>query len=139
MRVSFFVPGTPITSNLVHGKHGNYWREDKKVGNLPAGRRTGWKNAIATVAAMNMRGMLPVNIAVKASLCFYFNRPMMSQWDEPAGKYDLDKVERVVWDALEKIVYTNDARVCHKVVEKVYDSDVGEGVRIMVETYEKAN
>lgn len=140
MKISFWVPGTPITSNLVHGRHGNYWREDKRGKGFSSGRRTRWKDAIATVAAMNMLGVLPVDEPVKVTLVFRVRKPQRTTWEKPGRIPDLEKLERAPLDAISLIVYADDARICDKITRKVYvKPGEDEGVEITVETYEREN
>jgi len=70
-----------------------------------------------------MAGREPVDEPVWADLTFYFNPPYKPKWPQLAVAPDLDKTERAVWDAMEKIVYVNDSRVFSKGIHKFYRQD----------------
>ena len=63
-------------------------------------------------------------------LLFILPKPKKPKWAVPAVRPDRDKLERFVMDALQSIVWTDDARVVGGLVEKRYGDRPG--VRITV-------
>jgi Holliday junction resolvase RusA-like endonuclease len=76
-------------------------------------------------------GFVPFNEPLKVSVTFVF--PILSSWskkqrvDFDAGKTfykdtkpDLDNCEKLLWDAMEGIVFINDSRIVDKAIRKIY-------------------
>lgn len=94
-----------------------------------------WSEAISQVARYTMGAHRPLDSACLVQLSFRIPRPAghwtkvggqpSADWrDYPDrhghGRYDVDKMERLVLDAMNQIVFTDDSRVCDVVKRTRY-------------------
>lgn len=138
--ITFFVPGLPVPKGSwrsfpVKGSKRRVFVADNAEQLKP------WVESIQWSARAAINGK-PHDGPVAYRFDFYFPRPKAhftktgrrsAQYtDVHAVKPDLDKLKRAVFDALEKIVYTNDSRLCRdRGSEKYYVPEGGRiGVRI---------
>ncbi len=94
-----------------------------------------WLNAVCTALASEMlaTSIEPLDCAVAVHCVFYLPRPKSAKKRAyPHTKPDLDKCQRVIGDALEGTLLTNDSRIVNWNVSKRYASDKP-GVFIHVE------
>lgn len=121
--LSFFVPGLPKTQ----GSMTSYGR----------GRMTHspglvvWRNDVRRVAMHMMRGLL-WDGPIAMELVFHLRKPCKPANPEvPDHTLDLDKLVRAIGDALEGVVYTNDARICGIAAGKIWaDPDPGVVIKV---------
>lgn len=112
--------GTPASqgSKTSYGR-GQMVESDKT---LPA-----WRSAVKA-AAKQAAGpdWEPIDNAVKVSGEIRIRKPATTKFqDYPAGPKDLDKMQRAIGDALESAgILTNDARIVHWDIAKVWAVDV---------------
>lgn len=85
----------------------------------------GFKAAIQACAEKAMKGNAPIEGPLRVDLCFVFPRTKGQLWKRKpmprirhAKKPDRDNVEKAVSDALNKIVWLDDAQVCDGVIQK---------------------
>lgn len=109
----------------------------------------GWRATVATaaLAAMRAANLRPLSCCVDLHLVFIIGPRPKSQIGKhgvkpgspsrPGKKPDYDKLARSVGDALNGIVYEDDAQVVRGLVEKLYTSDADPfvGVRITVRPF----
>lgn len=118
-RLRIVVHGTPASQGskqgFIRGKKVVLVEMDKE---LPE-----WRAAVEAAARLAAGpGWEPIDTAVKVQGEIRIRKPASTKFqDHPAGPKDLDKILRGVGDSLEaaKIV-TNDARICHWDVRKVW-------------------
>lgn len=124
VEVSFRVDGVPRPKGswrTFKDRFGRQqWRNDSEHG-------PEWEHAVAQVAVLTMGAHAPIDDAVEVELAFRCERPKLhwtriggevsARWrDYPDqvghGRYDIDKLERLVLDAMSKHVYRDDTVVC---------------------------
>lgn len=67
----------------------------------------------------------PIDEPVIVECTFFLRKPKSAKRSHPSVKPDLDKLQRVVGDALEGTLLTNDSRIVEWVVGKVYGEKPG--------------
>jgi len=86
-----------------------------------------WRAAVQSAAQLAAgAAWQPIDKPVKVTGEIRFRKPATTKFREhPAGPIDLDKAQRAIGDALEKSkVITNDARICHWDIRKVWAEEV---------------
>jgi Holliday junction resolvase RusA-like endonuclease len=130
---------------VYRGKDGKH--RASQAGDSP--EEKGWRATVAAaaVAAMRSAGLRPLEGCVDLELAFiigprpkdHFLRGQVraSAPPRPGKKPDYDKLARSVGDALNGIVYVDDAQVVRATVEKLYTSEAQPfvGVRITVRPF----
>lgn len=93
-----------------------------------------WRSAVAWEAARIMQGRSLLDGPLELRATFHLPRPVSApkRRRHPDRKPDLDKLKRAIGDALKGVIYTDDARICRAVTEKVY----GEPARAEIEIEE---
>ena len=141
MKVEFYVSGIPLPKGSGsrklgrNGKLGQYVESaDKATKTRPHGGLERWSAAVAWAAKIaaqkaGIRGLLDGPLTV--ALVFYVNGAPHKQ-----GTGDIDKLTRAVLDAMEGVVYTNDARAVELFAEKKREEDGDPGVWVSVKPYE---
>lgn len=144
--MTFFVSGIPRTKGS--------WKpvRHRKTGKtllVPSGRETvPWQESVAWAAKqeamIKAREMSPSGVAVSLHLTYFLPRPEdhydengrlqedAPPWPVTKGRYDLDKLERAIFDALTGIIYDDDSQVCHCDHMKRWADDSPPGVRVFV-------
>lgn len=87
----------------------------------------GWRAAVEAAARLAAGAAWePINRAVSVSGEIRLTKPRTTKYpDHPAGAPDLDKLQRAIGDALTKSrVITDDARIVHWNIRKVWAADV---------------
>ncbi len=123
--LSIFVPGLPKTQGSMSHVGRGHMKHSKGL--------VAWRDDVARLAGFAHKGPLwdgPVAMEV----VFHLRRPKKPANPEvPDHTLDLDKLVRAIGDALEKVVYTNDSRICGTAAAKVWaKSDLGPGVGIWI-------
>ena len=124
LSLQFFVSGKPVAQgSMVASKSGHIHHQNKGL--------TAWRDAIAYAAneAMFAGDALEKTEPVAIDLSFFFIKPKKTKYNFPVNG-DLDKLTRSVLDALEGIIYNNDASVTNIIASKRY-GDI-EGVQIKI-------
>lgn len=126
---SVFVPGEPKTTqtgSIRRGPQGRAW---------PVRRHTEWCNRIA-LAAQAAKPAALLEGALTARLVFYRTRPKAARHGRwPTTRPDLGNLSKGLLDALEGIIYADDAKIVDLAEAKRYadESPTGQpGVRIFV-------
>lgn len=90
------------------------------------------KEKVAWCALEAMRGRQPFEGPVFPMLTFYLKPPKQARHLFPASKPDLDNLEKLIKDAMNGVVYVDDAQVCevHKVKLWAYGRDPGTEVTV---------
>lgn len=150
MSLVFFCPGkaAPGGSKTAHP----FQRKDGSLGASmqDAGKNNGpWKQLVGLVAMQAMGNKPLYDGPLSLNLVFFRSRPKghfrkngtLHEWakDEmPTTTPDLLKTARAVEDGCNKIVWTDDARIVHEVLDKKFVDD-GEkpGVSVWVRKWEK--
>ena len=82
---------------------------------------TQWRRVARMAAHSAMRGRKLIDGPVAVEVTFYLSRPAaQAKAKYPATGLDLDKLCRALGDALERVVVTNDARICAWSAVKLY-------------------
>lgn len=87
-----------------------------------------WSQLVAEGASHALQELPPgdraqLTCGVRLTLAFYLPRPKKFEKKDPVPHItapDWDKLSRAVGDALEKVLYANDAQVCEAIVGKYY-------------------
>lgn len=77
----------------------------------------------------------PIDGPLKVEVIFHVPRPKtisIKKRKYPHCKPDLDNLEKLLWDALEGIVFVNDSRIVTKTISKQYSSEGMIEVKIRV-------
>jgi Holliday junction resolvase RusA-like endonuclease len=140
VRISFFVEGDPRpkgSGSRIKGKRGKLGpyieSADKATDTRSAGSLKRWSETAAWEARSCMGSSKPIDGAVRVELLFCLPRTTKKKhlFPDRHGTGDVDKIARAVLDAMEKIVYTNDARACDLLVKKRF-AEVAAGVHVLV-------
>lgn len=86
-----------------------------------------WRAAVIAAAKLAAGpGWVPIDKAVSVKGEIRIRKPKTTKFDtHPAGPKDLDKMQRAIGDALESArILTNDARIVHWDISKVWALDV---------------
>lgn len=124
--VSFFVPGAPVGWQRNGYAAGVIYKQSKT-------RK--WQMACATLGAIAMGGAAPLlgplEVVIVAKV------PIPRSWPatksnaaiagavRPTGKPDYDNVSKIVGDALNGIVWKDDAQIVRGITEKTYSVEPG--------------
>ena len=138
MKIEFYAGGIPLpkgSGNILRGRYVE--SADMATKTRPAGALGRWSGTVAWAAkaAVIKAGFRkfddlfdgPLTVA----LVFYVDGAPHKQ-----GTGDIDKLTRAVLDAMEGVVYTNDARVVEIFSEKKREDDGDPGVWVSVKLYE---
>lgn len=115
-----------------------YLRAVLIVGGTAAARRAKaqWAKAVedevAFAWAEQAGPMLPKEAAINIDLLFHLPRGVTVKRKYPTVSPDGDKLERLVMDCMEGIVYKNDAQVCDVTRRKRYAVDTRHGVEVSI-------
>ena len=63
---------------------------------------------------------VPIDGPCSVSVCFYLASPKKPRWKMPAVKPDIDNYIKALFDAMNGIIFTDDARVVKLHAEKCY-------------------
>lgn len=140
--IRFFAPGTPVTKGslipvLRRRSDGSpYVTLREQMGTA----LVTWRAVVATQAKRAMKQQMPFTGPLAATLTFYFPRPAADKrhtrvWVAGNKRYDLDKLQRAVFDAMgDAAVYLDDALVARITAEKRYVvGDERPGVVVVLE------
>lgn len=121
--VSFFVPGDPITKGSGRAvAKGVYLPGSSKVG----GRKIKAFTALVkwhAIAAMRGRALPPPDAPIGVRLVFRIAKPKSNKDPAPVRRNDLDKLCRLVFDALSGVCYGDDSRVIWLETGKFWATD----------------
>lgn len=135
-RVELFIPGDPVGK----GRPRFSRIGGKPIAYTPIKTRE-YEAEVALRARQSMAGQQaligPVSIAIEAVFPIPESWPMKRKQagELPAKKPDLDNIIKIIGDALNGIVYVDDAQICRAVVEKRYGDEPG--VFVVVAPLEK--
>jgi Holliday junction resolvase RusA-like endonuclease len=154
MRIEFFVRGLPGTKGsaraFVVGKKGG---PQRAVMVNDAGEKAKTWASVVGAAAHNAMTTAPMGGPVDVAITWYLPRPRSQYWpiskahpprgdgsgqlrsDAPgyvSSKPDGDKLERCTWDALTKIVFTDDSRIVRWSGAKKYADPQPVGAHIVI-------
>ena len=122
--ITIHIPGTPVPKGRARGvmtKHG-------PVFYTPAKTRS-WERMAAQVAKIAMRGQKPLTGPLEASIEAIF--PYPATWGKNKrllsypSKIDLDNIFKAASDAMNGIVYIDDAQIVRLTVSKAYGNEPG--------------
>lgn len=139
MRIEFYIPGNPRTKGSKTRVRGHLVEQaDMAKRGRGSGALKSWMQAIAFGGSLHRAGAAPAQAAVEAWVRFYIPRPASVRRRFPSthGTGDVDKQARAVLDALEGILFPNDAQVTDLHSSKRYVGDDGTtepGARIRLE------
>lgn len=94
-----------------------------------------WQDLVATMIRQEYTGPILDDCPIKVDMTFYITRGKTITRLLPCKQPDWDKLARCVSDAMEGIVYKNDAQITDGMVRKRYadeSADQPPGVRITV-------
>ncbi len=129
MRVSFTAYGIPAPQ----ARPRRVMLPNGKMVTYSPRSRTGWEQAVR-IQALQHRPERLLDGPLALVCRFYLPRPKSApkrrRW--PDRRPDLDNLEKTVLDVLTGLVWTDDARICQKLVGKLY----GDPPRVEVEVWE---
>ncbi|MEE9602567.1 MAG: RusA family crossover junction endodeoxyribonuclease [Thermoguttaceae bacterium] len=144
--VTFFVPGNPVPKGSMTAYYNKHLRQAVLVQNNED-KVKAWEKTIRSLAWQAWAPRDPTSGPVHAGLVFWFDRPAkhyrtgkysnVLRDDAPVEvflkKWDGDKLQRPVFDAMTGIIYDDDGRVSKLLgVEKLWSNDHRPGVEIRV-------
>lgn len=139
MTIHFFAQGTPRPK----GSHRAFVRGGRAIVTDDNPKGKAWEQAVAKVATRAMCGQPPLEVPLRISMGFLLARPAghlgakglrPSAHPRPTVRPDLDKLVRSCGDALNGVVYADDALVVRLAAEKRYAApDEMPGVFVKVE------
>jgi len=139
--LEFFVPGTPVGQPRPRARVVNIPGQRPRAQVYDArGKSQTFRQRLMVVVSENYDGP-PLDGALEVHILAFFPRPKSMVWRRRPmprtpkhTKPDLDNVVKAVEDALEGVLWTNDAQIARLVAEKVWLAGEGErpGVRIQV-------
>ena len=116
--IKFFVPGDPKSRQSVTvGKGGKAFFHR-------SGPAQAWKDRVHAVALQH-RPERPLECPVHVELTFQFGRPKKKVGPYKPTRPDLDNLEKPLMDAMNGVIYQDDALVVSKTVQKVYATEPG--------------
>lgn len=126
--IEFEVTGTPAPKGSMKAFRGKF----RPIITHDNKRTKPWQRAItrACKRAMARHSVEIYDGAVAVEATFTFTRPKSVRREHAQTKPDLDKLQRVIGDALEGVLLTNDSRIVEWQVRKQYGEP--EGVRVGV-------
>lgn len=119
--IEFFVPGVPVAK----GRPRAYRRKNGSIGAYTPDKTVVWEETIKYYA-MKVRPDKPIDGPIKLILEFKMPKSKNAEKQKrqhPTTKPDLDNLEKAVMDALNGIMWTDDARVCQKISSKIYANE----------------
>ena len=135
-RLDFFAEGSPRSQGSMRRGGTKVTKAGKLQRTLAHSDSTleGWRDTVATAAtqAMAAARLTPADFdeALDLNVAFILERPRSVTRPRPETGLDVDKLLRAVMDAMEKVVYPVDSRVCSVQLSKEYGDRPG--VRIIV-------
>ena len=126
--ITFTVTGTPIPKGSMRAFNG----KTRPIVTHDNRRTKPWQTAVkqACVQAMNEHEVELFDGPVAVWCLFTISQPKSVTRKHPSTKPDLDKLQRVIGDALEGTLLTNDSRIVEWQVSKIYGLE--EGVKVHV-------
>jgi len=139
-QLAFFVPGEPVAKG--RARSSPYRKKDGGLGvrTYSPDKTVTWERTLK-YEALKMKPTEPLDGPLRIELHFYFPRNKAAKKRPyPHVRPDLDNLEKAVMDALNGVIWTDDARVCSKTSAKHYTNDAGQiGVAITVEMLEEVS
>lgn len=117
--ISFTVHGKPATK----GSFRAFVHRARVVVIHDNPRCKAWQKEVARAAKTAMAGMNPATCTVGVRLTFTIEQPKKTKRTQPPG--DLDKLVRVVFDAMTGVVYEDDDQVIRVEARKVWGATPG--------------
>jgi len=132
-QLAFFVPGEPVAK----GRPRAFKMRNGHIGTYSPDKTVTWERTVK-YEALKMKPTEPLDGPLRLELHFYFPRTKSAKKRPyPHVRPDLDNLEKAVLDAMNGLIYTDDARVCSKTSAKHYTNDAAQiGVAITIETME---
>ena len=133
------MPGQPVAKGRPRAT-GFIDKQGKARGRMyPPDKTAHWENVVKD-RALSCGLEEPIDGAISLQLDFYFSRPKSAKNRKyPHVRPDIDNLSKLIMDAVNGVIWTDDARVCRKVSEKHYTDDVRQvGVRVQIMTMEEA-
>jgi crossover junction endodeoxyribonuclease RusA len=101
-----------------------------------------WRSVVAAEAAKAFQATLlpaPLDVPLLLRVLFVLPRPASAPKRRvyPDRKPDLDKLLRALKDGMTGVIYTDDARVCRVVAEKVYGAPARAEVEVRLLDFER--
>lgn len=128
--ISFFVPGEPVPK----GRPRIFRMKNGGIGAYTPDKTTAWEQTVKYHASQIVKAAGMAEGALEVEMDFRLPRPAsvsVKKRPLPMVKPDLDNLEKAVMDALNKMVWKDDAQVCVKVSGKRYAGD-GEEIGVWV-------
>ena len=119
--IHFTVPGKPVA-----------WARARKNGkqHFTAAPQRGYRHTVQHYAVLASRGRELFENAVYLFVVFKIERPKSVTRKFPTIKPDKDNFEKIISDALNGIIYHDDAQICAGTQFKVYDDTPGVEVAV---------
>lgn len=119
--VTFTVPGKPVAKERPRFGNGKVY--------TPA-RTAAYENAVGYSAQAAMAGRERFKGPVYVFLMFKMKRPEKPKFKYPASVPDKDNLEKSISDAMNGIVYDDDAQICGGTQYKIYSDEPGVEVAV---------
>lgn len=117
---TFTIPGNPVAK----GRPRFAMRGIKAVTYTPDKTRI-WERAAKIIIKAGMKGKPPLEGPVHVDICFGMPKPKKLKRQYPTVTSDIDNFVKNGFDAMNGIVFVDDAQVVMLVARKVYSDDPG--------------
>jgi len=132
--VAFTVPGEPRPQPRTKARAFFNKRTGKYAAQVynPKGDSADYRARVSHEAAIAMWGVAPLVGPLVANVEFILTKPKKPKHKNgPAVRPDWDNYAKACFDAMQSIVFVDDAQICRAVIEKRYSTD-GEAPRTKV-------
>ncbi len=135
--ISFFVPGTPVAK----GRPRAYKMHNGHIGTYTPDKTVDWERKVRSYA-YDVKPATPLDGPLTVCIEFTLLKPksVSKKRQFPSVKPDLDNLEKAVLDAMNGLIYTDDALICRKYGAKWYTNDASQvGVSVEIKTMEEVS
>ena len=132
--ISYFVPGIPVAK----GRPRAYKMHNGHIGTYTPDKTVDWERKVRSYA-YEARPATPLEEPLTVCIEFTLLKPksVAKKRQYPSVKPDLDNLEKAVLDAMNGLIYTDDALICRKYGAKWYTTNASEtGVSVEIKTME---
>lgn len=132
--ISFFVPGIPVAK----GRPRAYKMNNGRIGTYTPDKTVDWERKVRGYAN-DVKPATPIDEPLTVCIEFTLLKPksVSKKRQFPSVKPDLDNLEKAVLDAMNGLIYKDDALICRKYGAKWYTNDASQvGVSVEIKTME---
>lgn len=139
MQLSFFVPGIPVAKGRPRAR--GFIRKNGKLGAsmYTPDKTAHWENIVRD-RAIAYAPPEPIDKPIRLQMDFYMPKPKSAKKRlYPSVRPDVDNLSKALMDAMNGIIWADDALVCQKHSSKYYATEPSQvGVSVEIKTMEGA-